>query len=128
MNTTAAALQANVTTATIQKWCRTGVITATKAAGRWTIDAASLAHRIAIAAMRRTRKETPVALDLNATYTYTSIGDTQPRTITPRIKTRERNGKTITSITRIAPLLADKIDAIEDEQARLYTLTVLERS
>jgi hypothetical protein len=55
MNTTAAALQANVTTATIRTWCRRGVITAAKQAGRWIIDTASLAARITIGAMR-TRK------------------------------------------------------------------------
>ncbi|WP_338683979.1 hypothetical protein QD712_25940 [Streptomyces acidiscabies] len=55
MNTTAAALQANVTVATIRIWCRRGVIAAAKQAGRWIIDTASLAHRIAIGAMR-TRK------------------------------------------------------------------------
>ncbi|HEY5834918.1 hypothetical protein [Streptomyces sp.] len=124
MNTTAAALQANVTTATIRAWCRTGVITAVKAAGRWAIEAASLAHRIAIAAMR-TRKATRV--NLNATYTYTPAGETRPGTISPRIKTRTtRSGITLTSIDRIAPLLADRIDAIEDEGDRLHTLTVLE--
>lgn len=48
MNTTAAATQANVTVATIRTWCRHGVITATKTAGRWVIDATSLNHRIAI--------------------------------------------------------------------------------
>lgn len=52
MNTTTAATQAHVTTATIRTWCRNGVITATKAAGRWIVDAASLARRIAIGAMR----------------------------------------------------------------------------
>ncbi|WP_431979993.1 hypothetical protein [Streptomyces qinglanensis] len=55
MNTTAAALQANVTVATIRTWCRYGAITAVKQAGRWIIDTASLATRIAIGA-RRTRK------------------------------------------------------------------------
>ncbi len=53
MNTTAAALQANVTTATIRTWCRSGVIAAVKAAGRWVIDTASLAHRITIGARRK---------------------------------------------------------------------------
>lgn len=53
MNTTAAADQANVTVATIRNWCRNGVITATKQAGRWIIDAASLAARITIGAMKR---------------------------------------------------------------------------
>jgi hypothetical protein len=55
MNTTAAALQANVTAATIRTWCRRGVVAAAKQAGRWIIDTASLAARIAIGAMR-TRK------------------------------------------------------------------------
>ncbi|MFE7485518.1 hypothetical protein [Streptomyces sp. NPDC057552] len=61
MNTTAAALHANVTAATIRTWCRSRIITATKTAGRWVIDAASLAHRIAIGAMKRpARKETAI--------------------------------------------------------------------
>ncbi|MUN41389.1 helix-turn-helix domain-containing protein [Actinomadura litoris] len=48
MNTTAAAQQAGVTTATIRAWCRRNVIAALKVTGRWVIDAASLAHRIQI--------------------------------------------------------------------------------
>jgi len=124
MNTTAAALQAHVTTATIRLWARRGVIAATKTAGRWIIDAASLAHRIAIATLK-TRKAP--SMDLNASYTYTRVGETEPWTITARIKTRVRDGITITSINRIAPLLADHIDAITDEGARLHTLTTLER-
>lgn len=52
MNTTAAATQAGVTVATIRTWVRRGVIAAVKQAGRWVIDTASLAHRIAIGAMR----------------------------------------------------------------------------
>jgi hypothetical protein len=59
MNTTTAATQAHVTTATIRTWARRGVIAATKRAGRWIIDAASLAHRIAIAALK-TRKAAAV--------------------------------------------------------------------
>lgn len=55
MNTTAAALTANVTPATIRTWCRSNVIAAVKTSGRWIIDAASLAHRIALAALK-TRK------------------------------------------------------------------------
>lgn len=124
ITTTSAATQAGVTASTVQRWCRNGVIAATKAAGRWAINAASLAHRIAIAAMR-TRKATTV--DLNATYTYTRVGDTQPWTISPRVKTRRTaSGLTLTSIDRLAPLLADRIDAIADEGDRLHTLTMLE--
>lgn len=53
MNTTEAATQANVTVATIRGWARNGVITAAKVAGRWIIDTASLATRIAIGNMKR---------------------------------------------------------------------------
>lgn len=58
MNTTAAALQANVTVATIRAWCRRGAIAASKTAGRWVIDSVSLAARIAIATMRARKAKT----------------------------------------------------------------------
>lgn len=48
MNTAAAAQQAGVTVATIRSWCRKNVVTATKASGRWDIDATSLAYRISL--------------------------------------------------------------------------------
>jgi hypothetical protein len=69
MNTTAAALEAHVTVATIRTWCRNGVIAATKRAGRWIIDTASLAHRVAIGAMKRPAR--PVAFTVE---TMTAIG------------------------------------------------------
>lgn len=125
MNTTEAAIQASVTVATIRTWCRRNVIAAVKHAGRWVIDAASLAHRIAIGQMR-TRKEHHVTINITATYTYVPVGDTEPLTITPTIRTRERNGVQITSIRNIAPLLADRIDAITNDGNRLHTLTALE--
>ncbi|MET9051206.1 helix-turn-helix domain-containing protein [Streptomyces bacillaris] len=53
MNTTTAAKTAKVTVATIRDWARRGIIAATKVAGRWIIDTASLARRIAIGAMKR---------------------------------------------------------------------------
>jgi hypothetical protein len=56
MNTSAAATEAHVTVATIRTWCRRGVVAAIKTAGRWIIDTTSLAHRIAIAAIKATRK------------------------------------------------------------------------
>lgn len=56
MNTTTAATEAQVTVATIRLWARRGVIAATKTAGRWIIDTASLARRIAIGARRLARK------------------------------------------------------------------------
>lgn len=64
--TTATAAQAaGVTTATIRTWCRHGVVTATREAGRWIIDTASLHTRIAIGAelnrSRLARKAAPLA-------------------------------------------------------------------
>src|SRR5689334_7545597 len=69
MNTTAAALQANVTTNTIRTWCRRGAIAATKTAGRWIIDTTSLAARIAIGKMKRPARPTTLTAD-----TLTAIG------------------------------------------------------
>ncbi|WP_103512938.1 helix-turn-helix domain-containing protein [Streptomyces sp. SM13] len=59
MNTTTAAQTANVTVVTIRAWARNGVIAATKTAGRWIIDAASLARRITIGTWRTTVTEQP---------------------------------------------------------------------
>lgn len=56
MNTSEAAAEARVTLTTIRAWARRGVIAARKTAGRWDIDADSLAHRIAIG--RRTSRMT----------------------------------------------------------------------
>ncbi|MFI7096763.1 hypothetical protein [Streptomyces lydicus] len=121
MNTTAAAVQARVTVATIRTWCRRGVIAATKAAGKWVIDTASLAHRIALGARRR--KETRM-LDLSATYTVDG-GPRDGETITPKVTVRERRGHTVTTIRGLVPLLADRLDAIADLGDRLHTLEVL---
>lgn len=65
ITTTAAATQANVTVATIRTWCRRGVVTATKNAGRWVIDTTSLAHRLTIGALkaRRTRKTPTLSVE-----------------------------------------------------------------
>lgn len=57
MNTTTAAQAANVTVATIRDWARRGVVAATKTAGRWVIDTASLTRRIAIGTMKRPAKK-----------------------------------------------------------------------
>jgi hypothetical protein len=62
MNTTTAATEARVTVATIRTWCRRGAVAATKAAGKWVIDAASLARRIAIGA-RKARKVIAFTVD-----------------------------------------------------------------
>ncbi|MFE3657297.1 hypothetical protein [Streptomyces sp. NPDC059165] len=71
MNTTAAAIEAHVTVATIRTWCRNGVIAAVKQAGRWIIDTASLAHRIAIGAMKRPAQPAKVVYSI---ATMTAIG------------------------------------------------------
>lgn len=71
MDTKTAATEANVTVATIRTWCARGIITATKQAGRWTINAASLAHRIAIGALKTARRTKPVAWTIE---TMTAIG------------------------------------------------------
>ncbi|MFJ4682026.1 hypothetical protein [Streptomyces sp. NPDC088789] len=69
MNTTTAAATANVTAATIRTWCRNGVVTAVKTAGRWIIDTASLAARIAIGKMKR-----PARKAILTTETMLAIG------------------------------------------------------
>ncbi|WP_031171589.1 hypothetical protein [Streptosporangium roseum] len=68
MDTTAAATQASVTVATIRTWCRIGAVAAAKVAGRWVIEAASLAYRITLGA-KKTAK--PVVF---STETMTAIG------------------------------------------------------
>ncbi|MFE3577824.1 hypothetical protein [Streptomyces vinaceus] len=59
LTTTAAATQAHVTAATIRNWCRRGAVTAIKTAGRWIIDASSLARRITIGTWRNTMAASP---------------------------------------------------------------------
>lgn len=111
MNTAAAAIEAQVTVATIRAWCRTGVVAATKAAGRWIIDTASLARRIAIGAMR-TRKQASM-LDLTAVT----------------IKTRTRpTGETITRVTGYSALLTAKLGTIADAGDRAHAANVLDQT
>lgn len=57
--TTAAAQLAGVTVDTIRVWCRIGAVRATKAVGRWVIEAASLAHRIRLG-IHPTMKESTI--------------------------------------------------------------------
>lgn len=56
MDTSTAAAQANVTVDTIRTWCRIGAVAAEKVAGRWIIQAESLAYRISLGVRRRPRK------------------------------------------------------------------------
>ncbi|MGW9371218.1 hypothetical protein ACWGVR_14545 [Streptomyces xanthophaeus] len=62
MNTTTAATEARVTVATIRTWCRIGAVAATKNSGKWVIDTASLARRIAIGARRLARKAKQIVI------------------------------------------------------------------
>lgn len=126
MDTTAAAQTAGVTRDTIRHWARTGAVKATKHAGRWNINPNSLNHRIKIGAHRA--KKAPTMDYNNRTYTYTQpAGCAEPtKTITSKIKTRTTpDGKTLTIVMGIAPLLADQIDAIADTGNRLHTLELL---
>lgn len=117
MDTTIAAKQAGVTVATIRAWCRRNVIGAVKRAGRWVIDEASLAYRIAF-----TKKDNMI--DLNVTYTWTEA-DGYERTVTPKVSDRTGKRGRVVSVKGLAPLLADRIDAIADPGDRGHTLTVL---
>ncbi|MEC4016059.1 hypothetical protein [Streptomyces sp. H27-D2] len=78
MNTTTAASQAHVTVDTIRTWCRRGVVTATKRAGRWVLDAASLAHRLTIGAVRARKQAAVYRLDRSRSWRtpgqFTAIG------------------------------------------------------
>jgi hypothetical protein len=69
MDTTAAALEARVTVATVRTWCRLGAVAAVKEAGRWIIDSASLAARIAIGKMKRPARQIVYSIE-----TMTAIG------------------------------------------------------
>lgn len=71
MNTTAAAIEASVTVETVRAWCRKGVVAAVKQAGKWTIDAASLAARIAIGQLKTRKAPRPVVYSIE---TMTAIG------------------------------------------------------
>lgn len=122
--TTAAATQANVTVATIRTWCRNGVITATKTAGRWVIDSVSLAARVAIGAWKRpTRTEATPVIDLTTTYTHTLLPGEEPRDLTVKVKERTtRDGERLISVRGLIPLFADRFNAITDDGNRMACL------
>jgi hypothetical protein len=69
MNTTLAADQAGVSVDTVRTWCRIGAVAAIKQAGRWIIDTASLAARIAIGKMKRPARQIVYSVE-----TMTAIG------------------------------------------------------
>ncbi|MGA5670033.1 hypothetical protein ACPCTG_31700 [Streptomyces pseudogriseolus] len=127
MNTTTAAAQANVTIDTIRTWCRKGAVAAVKQAGRWIIDTASLAHRIAIGAMKRpARQEAAPMIDLTATYTGILIPGENQRTFTTQVKERATpDGEHLTTVRGLIPLFADQLNAITNEGDRIHALNVL---
>ena len=65
LTTADAAELAHVTTATVRAWCRMGAVRATKQAGRWNIDRASLLRRLEL---DRPRYH---VTDYNTAYTIT---------------------------------------------------------
>lgn len=78
------------------------------------------------AALAERQPATTPTLDMDATYTVTYPGDTEPTTITPTVRTKTRpDGVTLTIIKGLTPLLAERVDAIADESNRMHTLIVL---
>jgi len=59
ITTAQAAAKAGVTVDTIRTWCRRNVIAARKVAGRWMVDASSLAYRVSLG--NRAKKERKVS-------------------------------------------------------------------
>ncbi|MEU1908420.1 hypothetical protein [Streptomyces hygroscopicus] len=80
MDAATAARKSRVTIDTIRTWCRRGVITATKTAGRWDIDQNSLrAHRrrlIAIRNARRTRNAATIQARITTQLTLPHLTGT----------------------------------------------------
>lgn len=71
MTTAAAATEARVTVDTVRTWCRRGAVAAVKMAGRWAIDAASLAARIAIGQLKSRKAPKPAVFSVE---TMVAIG------------------------------------------------------
>lgn len=69
MDTSTAATTAGVTVDTIRTWCRIGAVAAAKVAGRWAIEAASLARRIALGIRKPAPKKVTLSVE-----TMTAIG------------------------------------------------------
>lgn len=96
MNTTAAARTAGVTPGTVATWCRTGVITAVKQAGRWVIEQASLTHRIALGALKTRKQQTVTAQAATGKAFLAIIGEELRLTI-------KADGETILTTTFAYP-------------------------
>lgn len=79
----------------------------------------------ALAEYQATQPQVDAAVDLDASYTTTYVGDDTPTTITPQVRTKVKNGVTITIVSNLAPLLAGKIDVIKDSATRRSTLLTL---
>lgn len=63
-------------------------------------------------------------IDLNVSCTWTEA-DGYKRTVTPKVSDRTSPTGRVVSVRGLAPLLADRIDAITDAGNRVHTLTVL---
>lgn len=65
-------------------------------------------------------------MDLTAAYTVTYAGDSEPTVITPKVRRRTTpDGGHLITVHGLAPLLADRIDAISDQGDRLHVLELL---
>ncbi|MFF7023005.1 hypothetical protein ACFY97_18630 [Streptomyces klenkii] len=64
-------------------------------------------------------------MDLNISRTFTYAGDAEPAVVTPKIRTRVRDGVVVTSVRRIEVFFADRIEAITDEGDRTHALEML---
>ncbi|MUN41385.1 hypothetical protein [Actinomadura litoris] len=63
-------------------------------------------------------------IDLDTSYTWTEA-DGHQTTVTPKVTDRTGAKGRVVSVRGLAPLLADRIDAITDPGERGHTLTVL---
>jgi len=63
-------------------------------------------------------------IHLNGTYTWTEA-DGHQTTVTTKVRDKQSPEGRIITIRGLAPMLADVIDAIDDEGDRVHTLTVL---
>jgi hypothetical protein len=80
----------------------------------------------ALAEYRAIAAPSTPAIDLDATYTVTYPGDTEPTVIIPTVRTKTRpDGVVLTIIKGLTPLFAKRVDAIADEGNRMHTLTIL---
>ncbi|MEV8523107.1 hypothetical protein AB0451_02965 [Streptomyces sp. NPDC052000] len=146
MDTTAAALEAHVTADTIRTWCRIGAVDAVKTAGRWVIDTASLAHRIAIGLRKARMQSTPGTMSargeeyvanwptsianrfqVGVEWTATTLIDLgfAEKADEGRIRRDALKGAVIPEVARLTPSQAQQIAMALAEKRRRLNATVL---